>query len=141
MKWEDIDWNNKVWNILHTESKNKEKLTIILSAHAINILAKRTNNDSIYVFSSTGKTGHIVEPKSAWKRILKRANIEDLRIHDLRRTLGSYQAIQGASSIIIGKSLGHKSQQATAIYSRLNLDPVRESVESANDLIFNADIE
>lgn len=55
----------------------------------------------------------------------------DIRIHDIRRTFGSYQALTGASLQIIGKSLGHKSQQATQIYSRLNLDPVRASVEKA----------
>jgi integrase len=57
--------------------------------------------------------------------------LDHLRIHDLRRTLGSWQARQGASLTIIGKSLGHKSQQATQIYSRLDLDPVRQSVEQA----------
>lgn len=55
----------------------------------------------------------------------------DVRIHDLRRTFASYQAITGASLQVIGKSLGHKSQQATQIYARLNLDPVRLSVEKA----------
>jgi len=60
----------------------------------------------------------------------------DIRLHDIRRTLGSYQAISGASLTIIGKSLGHKSQQATQIYSRLHLDPVRESMERATDKIF-----
>lgn len=60
----------------------------------------------------------------------------DLRLHDIRRTLGSYQAITGASLPIIGKTLGHKSQQSTAIYARLNLDPVRDSMEKATNLIF-----
>jgi integrase len=63
---------------------------------------------------------------------------EDLRIHDLRRTLGSWQARAGASLTIIGKSLGHKSQQATAIYSRLDLDPVRASVEQATAAMIEA---
>ncbi len=62
----------------------------------------------------------------------------DLRIHDLRRTLGSYQAAAGANQYIIGKSLGHKSQQATAVYARLDLDPVRESVQLASSAISNA---
>ena len=62
----------------------------------------------------------------------------DIRLHDIRRTLGSYQAINGASLPIIGKSLGHKSQQATQIYSRLHLDPVRESMERATESIFTA---
>ncbi len=51
------------------------------------------------------------------------ARLDDIRIHDLRRTMGSWQARTGASLAIIGKSLGHKSQQATAVYARLDLDP------------------
>lgn len=66
------------------------------------------------------------------------AEINGLRIHDIRRTLGSYQAITGASLPIIGKSLGHKSQQATAIYARLNLDPVRQSLERATQAMMAA---
>ena len=57
--------------------------------------------------------------------------IRNLRIHDLRRTLGSWQAITGASLSVIGKSLNHKSVQSTQIYARLDLDPVRASLEKA----------
>ena len=64
--------------------------------------------------------------------------LEDLRIHDLRRTFGSFQAKSGASSVIIGKSLNHKSQQTTSIYSRLDMDPVRASVEKGTDLMLAA---
>lgn len=64
--------------------------------------------------------------------------INGLRIHDLRRTLGSWQAKQGASLAIIGKSLNHKSQQTTAIYARLDLDPVRASVNAATAAMMEA---
>lgn len=70
--------------------------------------------------------------------MLDRAELSDLRIHDLRRTLGSWQAKTGASMVIIGKSLNHKSQQATAIYARLDLDPIRESVERATSAMLTA---
>ena len=62
----------------------------------------------------------------------------DLRIHDLRRTLGSWQAKTGASLAIIGKSLNHKTHQATAIYARLDLDPVRQSVNTATAAMMEA---
>ena len=62
----------------------------------------------------------------------------DLRIHDLRRTLGSWQAKTGASMAIIGKSLNHKTHQATAIYARLDLDPVRQSVNTATAAMMEA---
>jgi hypothetical protein len=64
--------------------------------------------------------------------------MDALRIHDLRRTLGSWQAKQGASLAIIGKSLNHKNQQTTAIYARLDLDPVRASVNSATTAMMEA---
>ena len=51
--------------------------------------------------------------------------------------MGSYQAISGASNNVIGKTLGHKSQNTTAIYARMNLDPVQESMEKAVELMGN----
>ncbi len=57
----------------------------------------------------------------------------DLRLHDIRRTFGSYQAISGASLQIIGESLGHKSQQSTQVYAKLHNDPVRASIERATE--------
>ena len=90
----------------------------------------------------------ITKPSAAFRTIMKLAEqfkiptagikLDDLRIHDLRRTFGSFQAKSGASSIIIGKSLNHKSQQTTAIYARLDLDPVRASVERGTDLMLAA---
>jgi len=64
--------------------------------------------------------------------------LTDVRIHDLRRTMGSWQARSGASLLIIGKSLGHKSQQATAVYARLDTDPVRAAMEAATSAMLKA---
>lgn len=64
---------------------------------------------------------------------ITRSRLPDLRLHDLRRTMGSWQAKMGASLVIIGKSLNHKSLAATQIYARLDSDPVRESMQNATD--------
>ena len=40
-------------------------------------------------------------------------------------------AATGASLPVIGKTLGHHDVQTTAIYARLNLDPVRIGVDAA----------
>lgn len=48
---------------------------------------------------------HLTEPKSAWRRVLARAGIEDLRIHDLRRTLGSNMAAAGVNTITTARTL------------------------------------
>ncbi len=131
MRWQDISLSQKTWNIV--ETKNGDSQLVPLSLEAMEILEpllKKKQGDWVFP-SASSKSGHLEEPKNAWKRILKRADLADLRLHDLRRTLGSWQATTGANSYIIGKSLGHKTQQATAIYARLNTDPVRASVEKA----------
>ena len=67
------------------------------------------------------------------------AEVSDVRIHDLRRTLGSRLAASGYSLPLIGRALNHSQPAATAIYARLHLDPVREALESnAKNLLLEA---
>jgi integrase len=136
MRWEEISFERKEWRIPRT--KNEDPQTVMLMNEVIEILNARKNNESVFVFPGSGITGHLVEPKKGWKRILKEAGINNLRLHDLRRTLGSWQAKTGASLIIIGKSLNHKSLAATQVYSRLDNDPVRESIEKATTAMLEA---
>jgi integrase len=182
MKWQEIDFDRAEWHIART--KNGEPQTVPLIPEAVALLRGRhRQDDDVFVFAGSGSRGHLVEPKSGWRRIMDRdevtqlkARLEaagkplqdrpneplseslvrarrealaikidpstlrmaDLRIHDLRRTLGSWQARTGASLAIIGKSLNHKSVQTTAIYSRLDMDPVRASIERATSAMFFA---
>jgi integrase len=132
MAWTDVKLDRGTWLIPQTKTGSPQ--TVHLAPAAVKVLKSRfdTRNGSPFVFPGCGKTGHLVEPKAAWGEILNRAGLKDLRIHDLRRTLGSWQAAGGASLPIIGKSLGHRDgSPATAIYSRLNLDPVKQSVNAA----------
>ena len=135
----NVNLIEQVWTIPAEQFKTGKAMQVILSPEALQILARRRKYaSSEWVFPSHGKRGHLVEPKWAWGRLLKRAGIENLRIHDLRRTLGSWQAAQGSSLPIIGKSLGHARPESTAIYARLNLDSVRASVNAATAAIGKA---
>jgi integrase len=130
LRWDQL--TGGMWRI--PEPKNGEVIVLPLVEQAQNILKARreSHGDQPWVFPGPGKAGHLVEVRKAWTRICKRAGLEDLRIHDLRRTLGSWQALSGASELIIGKSLGHAAgSKATAVYARLGLDPVRASLDVA----------
>lgn len=132
MKWTDVDLTRNQWRIAGEESKNKSVMLVPLIGEVLEILERRRGlASSIFVFPSYGKTGHLQEPKSGWARIKKHAGLEDVRLHDLRRTMGSYQTIGGASTAIVGRTLGHKNPASTAVYARMTLDPVREAMEKA----------
>jgi len=137
MCWCDIDTDQNYWRI--PDTKNGEPLTVPLVPEAVGILKARREQQTAsnpWVFPGSGRPGHLTSPKGAWQTVLKQAGLENLRIHDLRRSLGSWQAFLGANLAVIGKSLGHKDLASTLIYSRLDLDPVRESVERATSAMF-----
>lgn len=143
MAWDQLNLYAAIWTIPDTKAGGP--LTIALVPEAVRILKARRalTNDSPWVFPTNGigrksKSGHLEEPKTAWKRLLEIAGIADLRLHDLRRTLGSWQAANGASLPVIGKSLGHRNQSTTAVYARLNLDPVRVSLSTATEAMLAA---
>jgi integrase len=149
MRWEQVNWSLACWRIPGT--KNGDPLTVPLTDQAIDLLRnRRQSSTSPWVFpSSRDNQKHYSCMRAQWVRIRKTAtnylrqqedykdaSMTDIRIHDLRRTFGSYQAISGASLQIIGKSLGHRSTEATQIYARLTTDAVRESVVKATELMF-----
>ncbi len=139
MQWKDIDFERMVWKIPGEVSKNGEPMQIPLLADAVEILKRRrAETSSVFVLPGPAARGHYREPWKAWATLLKRAKLEDLRIHDLRRSMGSWMTIQGASLPVVGKALGHKTSQATSIYARLNLDPVRIAMEKAAEGMFGS---
>ncbi|MCP4473321.1 MAG: tyrosine-type recombinase/integrase [Gammaproteobacteria bacterium] len=77
MRWDEINLTTKVWRI--PDTKSGEAVSVPLSEAAMGILLKRhEESNSPYVFSSkTSATGHLVEPKKGWARVLKRANIKN----------------------------------------------------------------
>lgn len=132
MSWSEIDFSSAVWTIPAHKSKNKEAMKIPLVPQVVEILEKRKCEASgLFVFPGSGKTGHLITPRKAWMSLIKRSGLDNLRLHDLRRTCGSYQAASGSNQAVISKSLGHKNIATTAIYTRLDLDPVRASMERA----------
>ena len=146
MRWKEISIKESVWRI--PDTKNGTPQNVTLSPEAAAILKARqeaAEEGAEFVFPGIGESGHIEEPKKGVIRVMERAGIpygrdnpDGVTLHDLRRTLGSWQAKTGASLAIIGKSLNHKSQQATAIYARLDLDPVRQSVNTATAAMLEA---
>lgn len=145
MKWNDINFDNLIWTVPGEFSKNGSPLTVPLTTVAAEVLGERRKmqesdestpsrklQKSEWVFPATrSASGHMESPKKHWAALLKAAGLENLRIHDLRRSLGSWAAMSGASLTIIGRALGHKSVDATQIYARLQVDPVREAMETA----------
>jgi len=137
MEWQEIDLDLRLWRIPPEKFKNGESHLVPLVDQAAEILKRRKeNSDSPYVFP--GVPGQwLKDPKRAWVKVKEQSQIKNLRMHDLRRTTGSYMAIAGEGQYVIGKLLGHRDPRSTAIYAKLNLGPVRKALDSVQETYSN----
>ena len=128
-RWEDFDLTAKTWRIPQTKSGKPHVLP--LTAPVLNLLGELPRRkESVWLFPSYGQSGHREEPIKPWNRIREKAGIKDVRIHDLRRTLGSWMAMSGFTLNLIGRVLNHSQVSTTAVYARLGNDPQREALET-----------
>jgi integrase len=126
MRWDEIDFDARVWRIPPEKAKRREPILTILVPEAITILESRHDNGSEWVLPGNGKDNHYSSPHDAWEQVLKKSGLKGIVIHDLRRTLGSWQAQMGTSLPVIGKTLSHSSPSSTVVYARLQLDAARD---------------
>ena len=134
MRWADVDLDRERWIVPAKWSKHGDEMVIPLTREAVTLLAemKKRRGTSPWVFpSEKSKSGHIEEPRKARERLLKTAGIENLWLHDLRRTFGSRLAENQASLPVIAAAMGHKSLQSARAYLHLQVDVVREAMERA----------
>lgn len=136
-KWEQMDFEAKIWSKPSAHTKQKKNHTVPLSEAAIELLWQiRRGTNSEYVFPQENNpeapmTGY----RHVWKRIMKMAQISDFRIHDLRHSYASIMVSNGISLPVIGKLLGHTQQQTTARYAHLSNAPLKEATNKAASLM------
>ena len=128
MQWDDVSLTRAEWRIPHTKAGRPHLLPVPHALVATLGSLPRVDGNP-YVFPGQNGAGHLKNMKRAWDRIRVKAGIHDVRFHDLRRTVGSWLAGSGESLHLIGKVLNHRDVSTTAIYARLNLNPVRQALE------------
>lgn len=134
MQWKDLKLDSEIPTWVIEETKNGESHVVPLPKILVELLKarKKLNPESPYVFTGEGKDGYFKDPKKAWTRILKAAEIEGLVIHDLRRTLTTMASDQKANDLTVRNILGHKSGSVTSIYSRTRLKTIYETLTEAS---------
>jgi integrase len=146
MRWADIDLNVRLndgtWTKPGSTTKQKTDHTVALSAPARQLLSEIRERQTAkkrvlgeFVFPGAGSTGHVVEIKKSWRSLCKAADIEGLRIHDVRHSFASQLASAGASLPLIGALLGHSNPTTTHRYAHLFQDPQRAAVEKVAAII------
>ena len=126
-KWEDIDWD--MGTLFIGLTKNGDPLLAPISDAAmerLRIIPRISGNPYIICGRLAGQ--YLRRLGDAFRRALKRAGLVNLRIHDLRRTVGSWLAQDGQSLHLIGDVLNHRDPKTTAGYAYFQTQQRRDAL-------------
>lgn len=129
LRWDWVDFERAVIRL--PDSKTGAK-TFPLPAPAQEVLAAQPRRaDCPLVFPGQREGRPIQGLQNIWQRIRKAAQLEDVRLHDLRHGFASIAVQAGDSLYLVGRVLGHKQASTTERYAHLSVDPVRAVSERA----------
>jgi integrase len=127
LRWDWVDFERAALRL--PDSKTGAKV-IPLGAPALQVLHALPRIESNpHVFPSAKGEGHLIGLQKIWARIRAQAELQDVRLHDLRHSFASVGAAGGDSLYVIGKLLGHAQSRTTERYSHLADDPLRAAAD------------
>jgi integrase len=126
--WDDFNLELGVWTKPSHHTKQKRTEHVPLSPPALQLLvAMKERTTTSYLFPGKVPGKPLQEIKRVWSTLCKQAQIENVRLHDLRHTYASHLVSSGLSLPIVGRLLGHTQPQTTARYAHLADDPLRQA--------------
>jgi integrase len=127
LRWDQIDMER---GIARLDDAKTGRRNIQLPAPALKVLVelpRRVNNPHVIWGRRTGS--HLINLHDAWHRIRAKAGLPDIRIHDLRHSVGSIAVAGGASLRLVGAVLGHASVLTSGRYAHVAHDPAKAVAE------------
>jgi integrase len=145
LQWPFVDFEHGCFRL--PDSKTGAKI-VRLGTAALDLLAALPRFNSPFVFPVARVTkaspkrrvgaGNFIGIEPIWRRVRKRAGLEDVRLHDLRHSFGSVAADAGLGLPIIGAMLGHRQASTTARYVHIGHDPVQAAADQTAGAIAKA---
>lgn len=126
LKWEEVDFER---GLLFLGDSKTGKKSIVLNAPALAVLQELPRR-SAYVIPGEKPDAPKADLKRLWSAVIARADLDGVRIHDLRHTFASYGAGGGLGLPIVGKLLGHTQASTTQRYAHLDADPLRRAANA-----------
>ena len=127
VRWADVDFEGR--RVVLPDTKTGRRWQSLSSA-ALEALANHPRINGVEHVFSTGRA-HVTYKTvhGAFNRAAERAGLEDVRLHDLRRTLMTAAAAEGIGTHALRDLLGHKTTTMADRYIRHQGAAVAEATE------------
>jgi integrase len=129
-RWEDFDIGRRIWRI--PMSKSGKARHVPLADGALSILSALPRHDGVpWAFANPDTGKPYVSIFYAWDTARKKANLADVRLHDLRHSFASLLINQGRTLYEVQHLLGHTQVKTTQRYAHLSQDTLLAAANAA----------
>lgn len=127
LRWQEVEFGRRALRLADSKTGPKQ---IALPSAALAILSEVPRVEGAeFVFPAASGDGHFQGIGKIWRKVRHAANLDDVRLHDLRHTFASFGAAGGLSLPLIGALLGHSQAQTTQRYAHLADEPVQRAAD------------
>jgi len=105
----------------HLTNNGDVKVMVLTAAVVRENKRLGVSDDGDYLFPAKRSTGKPFAVSKSFERLLARAGLKGLRLHDMRHTVGFTLAREGRSPVEIATVLGHKTLEVVKRYSHINV--------------------
>jgi len=130
LRWANVNMDDGLICLERAQRKNNKVLRVPLNQNALEVL-RRLPRVSEYVLCDPETGERILSFRRAFATACRKADIKDLRIHDLRHTFGTMLNVRGVDLPTISSLLGHSSISMTSRY----ITPILEIQKRAVDCL------
>ncbi|RTL88092.1 MAG: DUF4102 domain-containing protein [Hyphomicrobiales bacterium] len=137
LRWEHVDF--EACTLALPERKGGKRRRHPVSAAAMEIIygISRIEGSPWVLSAPKDATAHlsIFLVEKAWRRIRACAGLDDVRIHDLRHTVGTYASQSGVNAFAVRDLLRHTNTLMTNRYVQRDAEPIRALSEEIGQRI------
>jgi integrase len=124
-RWEDFDFERRNWRI-HTTKLGKPRF-VPMSDGVINLLSSMPRYECNWVFPNPKTRKPFISIFYSWNTARTKADLQDVRIHDLRHSYASFLVNAGRSLYEVQRLLGHTQIKTTQRYAHLSHDTLLDA--------------
>jgi integrase len=138
LRWEHIDFATGVIKLADTKSGGPQLVTMNPPARQVLKVLEAERRGSDWVVLSVSNPNQPISKagiEAAWRKLATAAQIEDVRMHDLRHTVGTYAGQTGANAFLVRDLLRHKNLAMTHRYVNRADSPVRTLSDQVGERI------
>lgn len=135
LRWEHVDFEAGTLELPDAKAGARVQPVAASAVAVLASIPRVEGSPWVLHGAAPGRRLSVNTVEQTWRRLRGRAGLADVRLHDLRHTVGTYAGQVGANAYLVRDLLGHKTLAMTNRYVSRDADPLKDLAEQVESRI------